>query len=81
MKHEIFTKILILGMDCEKCGIFIKNIISRLKGIYQVDICFLDYEANIYYNPKLNKTSSLLDIIRFCGYTGYIEEEIYIKKY
>jgi len=69
------TELDILGMSCVNCANSIKTYLTKVDGVYNVDINFTSEVAGIEYDPnKISKTDIISDI-RKMGYDVMEEDD------
>ena len=58
----------ILGMSCVNCANSIKSYLTKVDGIYNIEINFTSEVAGIEYNPNLITKENIISDIRKMGY-------------
>lgn len=69
------TELDIIGMSCVNCANSIKTYLSKVDGIYNVEVNFTSELAGIEYNPYKIKKEEIISDIRKMGYDVMEEED------
>lgn len=65
----------ITGMNCINCASSIQSYLSKLDGIYNVEVNFTSEIASIEYNPEIISKEDIVKDIRKMGYDVIEEDE------
>jgi Cu+-exporting ATPase len=65
----------ITGMNCINCASSIQSYLSKLDGIYNVEVNFSSEIASIEYNPEIISKEDIIKDIRKMGYDVIEEDE------
>ena len=65
----------ILGMSCVNCANSIKTYLTKVDGVYSVDVNFASEVAEIEYNPNLITKDSIIQDIKRMGYDVMVEDD------
>lgn len=65
----------IVGMNCINCASSIQSYLSKLDGIYNVEVNFSSEIASIEYNPEVISKGDIIKDIRKMGYDVIEEDE------
>jgi len=69
------TELDILGMSCVNCANSIKTYLTKVNGVYNVDINFTSEVAGIEYDPNLISKNDIISDIRKMGYDVMEEDD------
>ena len=65
----------ILGMSCVNCANSIKTYLTKVDGVYSVEINFASEVAGIEYNPNMISKDSIIQDIKKMGYDVMEEDD------
>lgn len=56
------------GMHCHKCEESISKVLSKMAGVYEVEVDFNSQLASVLYDPKAVKIGELMAAVDEAGY-------------
>ncbi|TSC93823.1 MAG: Cu2+-exporting ATPase [Candidatus Berkelbacteria bacterium Athens1014_28] len=74
MKHKLILKI--EGMHCDSCEKIIKNELSELPGVFNVEVSFEKNSGEVFYDTDKIDSKKIIEVIKKEGYKPEIIDEV-----